>query len=117
MADTCEDKFFIGDTGTSIQFLVSECNDSDPDNPVQELVDISSASAMSIIFLKPDATKLTKTEPEVKFLTDGTDSLLHYLTIEADLDQGGPWQAQARITMPTGKWYTSKISFQVYEAF
>lgn len=114
----CVDELFIGDTGTSIEFLFKECDDTDPDNPVEVLVDISSASAMQIVFLKPDeaGTKLVKTNPDVKFLTDGTDSLIHYLTIVTDLDVAGPWQAQAKITMPTGAWYSSKISFQVKEA-
>lgn len=110
----CEDELFIGDEGTSIQFLVKECNDSDPDNPFKELVDISSATAFQITFLRPlDATTLVVTDPEVQFITDGTDSLVHYLTISTDLDQEGLWKGQLRVTMPTGKWYASEIEFFV----
>lgn len=109
---SCVDEIYFGDVGTSIEFLVKECNDSDPDNPFEELVDISSATKMDVIFLKPDETNITKIGV---FVTDGTDSLLRYIT-EADfLDQVGKWKAQARITMPTGKWYTSSISFKVLE--
>lgn len=110
----CVDELFIGDTGTSIEFLIKECDDSDPDNPVEVLVDVSSATAFVLTFVRPlDATTLVKTNPEVKFLTDGTDSLIHYLTVKADLDQEGLWKAQLRVLMPTGEWYTSEISFFV----
>ena len=109
----CVDELFIGDTGTSIEFLIKECDDSDPDNPVEVLVDVSSATTMVITFLKPDATTLVVNNPEVEFLTDGTDSVIRYLTIESDLDVVGTWKGQLRITMLTGVWYTSKISFKV----
>ena len=110
----CVDELFIGDIGTSIQFLVKECNDT-VDPPVEELVDISAATAMQITFLKPDGSTLVVTNPEVAFLTDGTDSIIHYKTIVTDLDVAGTWKAQAKITMPTGAWYTSTISFKVKE--
>lgn len=112
---SCVDEIFIGDEGTSIEFLVKECDDSDPDNPIEVLVDISSATSLEIIFLLPDelGTTLLKTEPDVKFITDGTDSLFHYLSIPSDFSIEGTWKAQGRITMPSGKWYTSKISFKV----
>ena len=108
----CVDELFIGDTGTSIQFLIKECDDT-VTPAVETLVDISSATAMQITFLKPDKTTLVKNMPDVKFFTDGTDSLLHYLTIVSDLDIKGTWKAQARITMPSGEWYASIISFKV----
>jgi len=109
----CVDELFIGDTGTSVEFLVKECDDSDPDNPVEVLVNVSTATEFQIVFIKPDKTTLVVTNPEVKFLTDGSDSLVHYLTVEADLDQKGTWKAQLRVTMPSGKWYASIISFKV----
>jgi len=112
---SCVDELFIGDEGTSIEFLVKECNDADPDNPFEELVDISSATGFQLTFLKSDETSLVKTNPDVKFMTDGTDSLVHYLTISTDLDLSGYWKAQLRIIMPSGKWYTSTIKFKVNE--
>lgn len=108
----CADEIYLGDIGTSIQFLVKECNDNDPDNPFEEFVDISSATNMDIVFLKPDESKAPVTG---SFVTDGTDSLLKYITVDGFLDQAGKWKAQAQITMPTGKWYTSSISFKVLE--
>lgn len=109
----CVDELFVGDEGTSIQFLVKECDDTDPDNPIEALVDISSATAFELTFLKPDKTTLVKTNPDVLFLTDGTDSLVHYVTIAGDIDLKSTWKAQLRVTMPTGRWYTSEIKFKV----
>ena len=111
----CVDEIFLNDVGTSLEFLIKECNNNDPDNPVEELVNISFTTDMVLTFLKPDSTTLVVTNPQVKFLTDGTDSLIHYLTEVGDLDIAGNWKAQLRITMPTGIWYTSKISFKVLE--
>lgn len=109
----CVDQLFVGDTGTSIEFLIKECDNSDPDNPVEVLVDVQFATVMVMTFLKPDGTTLVVNNPEVKFLTDGTDSIIHYLTVGSDLDQTGTWKAQLRITMVTGVWYTTSISFKV----
>ena len=108
----CVGELFIGDTGTSIEVLVKECNDK-LDPPVEELVDISDATGLQIKFIKPDGSALIKTEPDVKLLTDGTDSLFHYLTLQSDLDQSGNWKAQGKVTMPSGTWYTSTFKFKV----
>lgn len=112
--DVCCNEIFIGDTGTSFQFVVYTCDETDPDNHVENLVDVSLASTMVITFLKPiDSSTLVVTNPEVQFLTDGTDSIIHYVTVESDLDQEGYWIAQLKVTMPDGSWYTSKINFDV----
>ncbi len=109
----CVDELYVGDTGTSIEFLIKECDDTDPDNPVEVLVDISAATSMQITFLKPDETYLVVTDPDVAFLTDGTDSILRYLTTSSNLDGSGTWKAQAKITMPNGSWYASVVRFTV----
>ena len=110
----CIDELFLGDTGTSIEFLVKECNNDDPDNPVEEVVDVQTATAMEITFLKPDATPLVVDMTDgVEFLTDGTDGVIRYLTISTDLDTAGNWRAQLRVTLLTGVWYTSIIKFKV----
>ena len=109
----CQDELFIGDTGTSIEFLIKECENSDPDNPVEVVVDVQSATTKIITFLKGDGGSLVVNNPDVKFLNDGSDGIIHYYTKSTDLDVEGPWKAQLRITMPTGVWYTSKVSFRV----
>jgi len=110
---SCVDEIFVGDIGTSIEFLIKECDDSDPDNPVEVLVDVSTATAMQIIFLKQDASTLVVTNPQVRFLTNGEDSIIHYFIVDGDIDQAGYWEAQLKVTLPTGVWYTSKINFTV----
>ena len=110
---SCIDELFIGDTGTSIEFLIKECDDSDPDNPVEVLVDVHNATDMSITFVKEDGTDLVVTNPDVGFLTDGTDGIIRYLTLSDTLDVVGTWKAQLRVTMPGGVWYTSIIKFKV----
>lgn len=110
---SCVDEIYLNDIGTSIEFLVKECDDTDPDNPVEKLVDISSATLMTINFLKPISE--AKVPVAGSFLTDGTDSVLRYISVDGFFDEIGKWKAQAQITMPTGKWYTSSISFKVLD--
>jgi len=110
---SCDNEIFVGDTGTSIEFLIKECDSTDPANVVESLVDVSSATSFDLKFIKPDGTSLSKANPDVWFLTDGTDSLIRYITIETDLDQAGTWKAQLRITLPLGKWYGSTVKFKV----
>ena len=108
----CTDQIFVGDEGTSIEFEVYEC-DTSVDPAVSNIVDISTSTAREVIFLKPDGT--TSTGHVGTFLTDGTDGIIKYITVVGDIDQAGPWKAQARITTPNGKWYSSKVSFTVAE--
>lgn len=108
---TCLDELYLNDEGTSIEFEVYECDDT-VDPPVQNLVNISSATVQAVNFLKPDGTTINRTG---EFLTDGTDGITRYITVSGDLDVTGPWKAQAVITLPTGKWATSIIEFQVLQ--
>lgn len=107
---TCTDELFVGDIGTSIEFYIRECDDSDPDNPVSIPVDISTATLLEVIFLKPDQSTFTV---EGELVTDPDDSLMRYITLAGELDLAGPWKSQAKITMPTGLWHTSTVSFKV----
>ena len=109
----CEDILFLGDTGTSIEFLIKECDNSDPDNPVEVIVDVHNATTMVITFLKEDGTTSVVTNPAVGFLTDGTDGIIRYITLSDTLDVTGTWKAQLRVTMPGGVWYTTIIKFKV----
>jgi len=111
----CVANLFMGDVGTSIEFLIKECDNSDTYGYSEKLVDVSTVTFFELTFLKPDDTVLVKTTPDVKFLTDGADLLVHYLTVATDLDQAGKWKAQLRLTMPSGKWYSNRITFQVKE--
>ncbi len=92
----------VEDIGTSFRVTVYDGN---------VIVDIASASTMTLNFFKPDKTTLSKTA--VHF-TDGTDGILEYITISGDLDQAGKWKIQAVVTLPTGTWSSDITKFTVY---
>ena len=75
------------------------------------VVDISGASSKNIYFQKPDGTDITQAG---SLTTDGTDGLLQYATIAADLDQVGLWSYQAKVVLGTGTWSSSIIDFDVF---
>ena len=75
------------------------------------ILDISSASAISIIIEKPDNTLVTKTGI---FVNDGKDGLIYCNTVSGDLDQAGSYNVQARINMPTFIGYSTVTTFTVY---
>ena len=94
----------IGDIGTI--FEVALFDDVTP-------VDISSATAMKIIFTKPDKTRVENT---AAFSSDGTDGKIKYTVSQAtELDQKGNWKIQANVTLPVGQWSSDIDSFKVYE--
>jgi hypothetical protein len=92
----------VGDIGTVFQVTIK-------DDTVT--LDISGATTKQIIFTKPSAEDVAKA---AEFVTDGSDGLLKYTTIANDLDENGPWQIQARITLPSGTWRTDVREFQVF---
>jgi hypothetical protein len=74
-------------------------------------VDLSSAAEKTMIFQKPDKTLL---EVPGVLATDGTDGVLHYTTVEDDLDQIGSWKLQLFLAFPVGEWHTDIGKFKVY---
>lgn len=77
-----------------IRYQVLESDGVTPKN-------ISSASAASLKFRKPDGTAIIKTLtlPD-DFYTDGQDGILKYgPVLETDLDLAGTYKVQALITM------------------
>jgi hypothetical protein len=91
------------DIGTDIVITVKD------ENGV--VVDISTASVLSIIMQKPNNTKVTKTAAKVG---TGTDGKMHYVTLINDLDQAGIWTLQAYVEITAGKWYSDYQSMIVY---
>lgn len=75
------------------------------------IVDLSGATAQSILFEKPDGTTVTQTSV---FKTDGTDGIIQYATIADDLVPNGKWKIQAHVTLPTGSWKSDISKFTVY---
>jgi len=77
------------------------------------IVDISSGTALQIIFEKPDGTLVTQT---AVLSGSGTDGKLRYVTLSGDLDEIGLWKWQARVTVDSGgPWKTNIRDFQVHE--
>lgn len=92
----------VDDVGT--RFLLTIKDDG-------EVVDISQASSISIIFKKPDDTAMYRPGT---VLSDGMDGIAYYDTIAGDLDNAGLYKLQARVALPSGTYYTDIHSFQVH---
>lgn len=93
----------VNDIGTIFRVEIKNASGS--------IVDISGATSKNIYFQKPDGTDVTET---ASFTTDGTDGLIQYQTLAADLDQVGLWSYQAKVELPTGTWSSSIIYFDVF---
>jgi hypothetical protein len=99
----CESQICVGDK--NVDFVITITEDC-------VAIDISGATSKLIYFTKPSGEVLTKTS---SFVTDGTDGLIHYQTIDGDLDESGVWKIQARIELPGGGSHGTPIkTFKVY---
>lgn len=92
----------VNDIGT--RFLLTIKDDG-------EVVNISEASSISVIFKKPDDTVLYR--PGV-VLSSGMDGRVYYDTVAGDLSNAGLYKLQARVALPSGTYYTDIHSFQVH---
>lgn len=95
------EKIQIEDIGTSIRIRVQENNVN---------VDISPATSMKIFLKKPSGVTSTKV---ASFVTDGTDALMHYVSVSGDIDEIGTWKAQGWVRLPQGDFFTEVTSFKV----
>ena len=96
------------DSNFQLNITIMEYNE---DTELDEVVDISSQTAMSLVFSKPDKTSVTKTP---SLTTDGTDGKIYYQLVAADLDVSGIWRYQAFLTLDTGPIKSDIGSFRVY---
>lgn len=94
----------IGDIGTS--FILNILDEDD------NIVDISSATAIDVKFRRGDGTKMTKTGA---LFTDGKDGKIQYITISGDITCSGVWQVQARVVLPAGEWNSNVKVFSVHD--
>jgi len=104
------------DVGT--EFIVTILDFTEDNNG--EIVDISTATAKQIIFLKPDGvTKITNPAVFTSIASggtaDGTDGKLSYFSVSGDLDAIGQYKIQATITTPGGYWSTTISKFKVVD--
>lgn len=100
----------VGDYGTIIEFQIRRnCDD---------IVDISSATTLQVLFMKPDRTTFIR--PAIFSTTDdssivpGSDGKMRYVLNPGDIDIAGDWFIQAYIEINNGAWYTSVIHFIVF---
>lgn len=91
-----------GDIGTKLLITVTDDG---------SIVDISSASSLSIYIRKPSGTILTRTGV---LETDGTDGKMYYITVAGDLDVAGSYKIQGKVVLPAGSYYTSTATFKVH---
>ena len=90
------------DIGTKLLITVTDCG---------TVLDISTATALSIFIKQPDGTLLSRTGV---LETDGTDGKMYYLTVAGDLDTAGSYKIQGKVTLPSAaSHYTSTATFRV----
>ena len=91
-----------GDIGTKLLVTITD-NDA--------IVNISSATSLSIFIKKPDGSILTRSGT---FETNGTDGKMYYATVSGDIDTAGSYKLQGRVTLSNGSFYTSTVTFKVH---
>lgn len=74
------------------------------------IVDISTATTMTIIITTSDKVKTTY---PAAFVTDGTDGKIHMYTVSGDLSPVGPADIQGIVQTPAGLWHTSIVKFKI----
>ena len=92
----------VGDIGTQLIMTVKD------DGAV---VDISSASSLSVILKKPDGETYTKSGT---LYTDGTDGKMYYTSVSGDFNAAGSYKIQGIVTLSGGTFYTSISTFKVF---
>ncbi|NDD83226.1 hypothetical protein EBZ38_02965 [bacterium] len=75
-----------------------------------EIVNISNASILSMIFKKPSDNVFYRSGT---LYTNGADGKVYYDTIAGDLDEPGLYKLQGRVSLPSGTYYTDIYSFEV----
>lgn len=93
----------VGDVGTVWDITVKDGGAA---------VDISAASAMSLLFNPPGAAVVTKTPV---FTSDGSDGQIKYVSQPSLFTVPGTWTLQGKIefTGPTRAFYTDLHRFEV----
>jgi len=94
------------DIGTKLLLTVNHC-----DVVPVSVVDISTATSLSIFIKKQDNTVLSRSGI---LNTTGLDGKMYYTTVAGDIDVAGTYKIQGRVTFPsTASYRTSIGTFQV----
>lgn len=94
----------IDDIGTQFKFTILDSGVA---------VDLSDATLRQVKFKKPDDSTSTKT---ASVFGDGSASsgVMYYNSLAGDLDQGGSYKVQAKVTIPSGTFSTDIYTFKVH---
>jgi hypothetical protein len=102
MATVALEEVHVDDIGTEFEVTFTEKG---------IVVDISTASEITIRFERADQTKITRT---MTIKTTGLDGKARYVTVAGDLNSDGSWKFQTHLVMPSGSWYGKIQKFRVY---
>ena len=104
----CETIVHVGTLGFDIVVQFLNC-----DGSVLDLL-AENYSVLSLLLKSPSGVKTTKV---ASFVTDGSDGLIHYLTVAADLNEAGVWKLQGKVedVGPSKTLYSEVGSFKVKE--
>ena len=92
------------DVGT--RFLVTVKDDG-------VLVNVSGATLRQINIRKPDDSILNR---PAQIISDwrAVSGVMYYDTVAGDLDEAGQYKLQAKVSIPSGTYYTDVYSFKVH---
>lgn len=90
-----------GDIGTLLVMTVKDAG---------VVVDLSTASAMTLYIKKPNGQVLEKT---ALLYTDGTDGKAKYTTVSGDIDTAGAYKLQMKIVFSSSTFFSSYTNLQV----
>lgn len=103
--------FHTGDVGAKIGLTITDC-------ATGVAVDVSAATSLSLIFIKPSGARVEQTAAFADFggaTGDGTDGRIMYTTTSGFLDEIGTWEVQGHVVDLTGEFYTTRSFFEVSE--
>jgi len=102
-----EEEVHYNDIGTVFLVTVNDCVSG-----TSTILDISTASSLSLVFKSPSGASNTK---PATLYTDGTDGKIYYTTVDGDLNQVGTWRIQAIVNIGGGIYRSDVGTFKVFE--
>lgn len=90
----------VTDIGTEIRVTVMDGS---------SLLDVSTATVKKILFKHKTGVTFSR---DAAFVTDGTDGKIKYILVQGDIDLQGKWELQVYLEFSTGKWHSSKATFE-----
>ena len=98
----------VADTGVTITLVVRE--PAAAGTTLGDPVDLTSATAQSMILQRPDGSQVTLT---TTIPSPATDGKLRATTVSSTLSVAGLYRLQGLITLPSGAFRTTVASFRV----